>query len=51
MIAYFKKEHDYTKTDDPKEYDKLMCLGYQVITEKEYKKGIHNERTFKTNHM
>lgn len=51
MTAYFKKEHDYAKTDDPKEYDKLMCLGYQVIAAKEYKKGMDNERAFKTSYM
>jgi len=44
MMAYFKKEHDYAKTDDPKQYDKLMYLGYQVISEKEYRKGKDNER-------
>ena len=43
MTAYFKKEHDYAKTDDPKEYDRLMCLGYQVINAKEYRKGVQCE--------
>lgn len=48
MMAFFKKDNDYTKTDDPKKYDRFMCLGYHVISEKEYKKGKHNERAFET---
>lgn len=44
MMAYFKNKDDYAKTDDPKEYDKLMYKRYHAIKEKEYRKGKDNEQ-------
>lgn len=39
-MAYYKKENDYQKTDDPREQDKLMFEGYQVISQKKYERGV-----------